>query len=75
MLINDARQAVREEAPLDRLRALTQDLQQVLYSLGAPQVVPAGDRAGTGPGGDGRSGRESAEAHADDVIDAEFTAG
>jgi molecular chaperone DnaK len=77
MLVNDARQAVKEEAPLDRLRALTQDLQQVLYSLGTPGVVPSAEAAAAGatPGGDGRSGQSGANAPSEDVIDAEFTAG
>jgi molecular chaperone DnaK len=35
MLIADARQAVKEEAPLDRLRSLTGELQQLYHGLGA----------------------------------------
>src|SRR5919206_1947971 len=35
MLIADARQAVKEEAQLDRVRALTADLQQMLHGLTA----------------------------------------
>ena len=63
-LISDAREAIKGEAALDRLRALTSDLQQVYHGLAAAQPG-AGSQAGpdgdSGPGGD------------DDVIDAEFT--
>ena len=33
-LINDARQAIREQAPLERIRELTSELQQVRQGLG-----------------------------------------
>jgi molecular chaperone DnaK len=63
-LISDARQAIQAEAPLDQLRSLTSDLQQVYHGLAAA-APGAGPQAGpddrSGPGGD------------DDVIDAEFT--
>jgi molecular chaperone DnaK len=58
MLVAEARQAVAEQAPLDRTRELTAELQQVLASLSVGASVGAG--AGAGAGGD------------DDVIDAEF---
>jgi molecular chaperone DnaK len=67
MLINDARQALKEEAPLDRVRSLTSELQQIYHALGAGGTGPApgsGPAPGAGPSGGG-----------DDVIDAEFTAG
>src|SRR5215469_3694270 len=62
-LISDARQSIEAEAPLDQLRTLTSDLQQVYHGLAAtPGAGPqAGPDDGSGPGGD------------DDVIDAEFT--
>jgi molecular chaperone DnaK len=63
-LAADARQALKEQAPADRLRALTAELRQVYQILGAsatgpgpqpePEVPPPGDAG-------------------DDVIDAEFT--
>jgi molecular chaperone DnaK len=63
-LVEDAHTAVREQAPLDRVRALTAELQQVYHSLGsttadtgAPPPQPGEQPAG----GD------------DDVIDADFT--
>jgi molecular chaperone DnaK len=64
-LVADARQALKEEAPLDRLRSLTGELQQVYQSLGATSQPPPGGAAGPAPGG----GQD------DDVIDAEFTSG
>jgi molecular chaperone DnaK len=68
MLVADARQAVKESAPLDRLRSLTADLQQVFHTLGAAQPPPPA----SGPGG-GNGGGRSAGSEDDDVIDADFT--
>ena len=51
MLVGDAREAVKgDTAPLDRLRALTGDLQQVYHSL---QATGTGGEPGGGPGGPG----------------------
>ena len=36
-LVADARQALKDEAPLDRLRTLTDELQQIYQSLGRPR--------------------------------------
>ncbi|MCH6165691.1 molecular chaperone DnaK [Pseudonocardia alaniniphila] len=70
MLVADARRAVEEQAPLDRVRELTAELQQVFAGLSA---VSAG--AG-GPGGAPGGGSESATSETDDdVIDAEFDRG
>src|SRR6202007_641628 len=49
MLIADARQAVKDEAPLERVQSLTSELQQVLYGL---QPMPSGGGNGQ-PSGDG----------------------
>ncbi len=66
MLIADAREAIKQEAPLERLRSLTADLQQIYHGLSS---VTAGGGFGAEPGAPGgRPGRD------DDVIDAEFTA-
>ncbi|MEU4828258.1 molecular chaperone DnaK [Actinomadura sp. NPDC023710] len=62
-LIEDARQAIKEEAPLDRLRTLTSELQQILHGLGTTTRAGAGER----PAGATTEGSD------DDVIDAEFT--
>ncbi|MEV6844446.1 molecular chaperone DnaK [Actinoplanes sp. NPDC051411] len=71
MLVNDARQALQEDAPLDRLRALTGELQQVYQSLAA-----AGAGSGSGADADGSGGAGSGGgSQEDDVIDAEFTTG
>ncbi|WP_433296045.1 molecular chaperone DnaK [Pseudonocardia sp. CA-142604] len=70
MLVADARRAVEEQAPLDRVRELTAELQQVYAGLSA---VSAG--AG-GPGGVQGGGSESVTSETDDdVIDAEFDRG
>ncbi|GGM72768.1 molecular chaperone DnaK [Dactylosporangium sucinum] len=70
MLVEEARQAVRDRAPLDRVRQLTGDLQQAVYSLSAQ---PAGAPAGQGPGGQQSAGARAQGS--DDVIDADFSTG
>ena len=62
MLIGDARQALKDEAPLERLRSLTSELQSVHQGLSAQGSPPPAD------------GNDAASHGADDdVIDAEFT--
>jgi molecular chaperone DnaK len=64
MLVGDARQAIKEEAPLERLRQLTGELQQVLQGL----------QAAAGPqGGPQQGGPSEQRPGDDDVIDADFT--
>jgi molecular chaperone DnaK len=64
MLVGDARQAIKEEAPLGRLRELTGELQQVLQGL----------QAAAGPqGGPQQGGPSDQRPGDDDVIDADFT--
>ena len=67
-MITDARQAIEEQAGLDRVRPLISDLQQLIQSL------PASAQAATatnGGGGDGAAGDGATDD--DEVIDAEFT--
>ncbi len=72
MLVGEARQAIKEESPLDRLRSLTSDLQQVYHGLGAAGSGPGG--AGGAPGEEGRpDAPQGGGTGDDDVIDAEFT--
>jgi molecular chaperone DnaK len=73
MLVNDARQAVKEEAPLDRLRSLTAELQGVYQGLMMTSASAGSAPPGGGMGGNG-DGQPSGQSD-DDVIDAEFTAG
>jgi molecular chaperone DnaK len=67
MLVADARQAIKDEAPVDRIRALTGDLQQMLHGLAATSATPGGGY-GT-PGSPTSSGAPGG----DDVIDADYT--
>jgi len=62
ILLDDARKAVSEQAPLETVRSLTSELQQAYHSLGAASA--AGRESRDKPG--------SSDAP-DDVIDAEFT--
>jgi molecular chaperone DnaK len=66
-LIADARKAVEERAPLDRVRSLTAELQQVYHGLSASRQAGPTDRSPNG------SASESSTADDDDVIDADFT--
>jgi molecular chaperone DnaK len=61
-VVADARQALKEDSPLDRVRSLTAELQQIYHGLSAP----------AGPGGQGQPGGRQ-PGGGDDVIDAEFT--
>ncbi|WP_155370133.1 molecular chaperone DnaK [Catellatospora vulcania] len=77
LLVGDARQAIKEEAPVDRLRSLIGDLQQVAQGLMArPSGPPPGGDAGQGgqggptAGAGARTGQGQGD---DDVIDAEFS--
>jgi molecular chaperone DnaK len=71
LLLNDARTALEEQADIERLRALTGEMHQLLQSLAASARAgaTAGASAGSAEGSSGKSGDDS-----DDVIDAEFTA-
>ena len=71
LLLNDARTALEEQADIDRLRALTGEMHQLLQSLAAS--ARAGATAGASAGSAERSSAESGD-DSDDVIDAEFTA-
>ncbi|MET8054311.1 molecular chaperone DnaK [Streptosporangium sp. NPDC005286] len=72
MLVNDAREAIKQEAPLDRVRSLTAELQQVYHSLGASASGASGPGA-PGEGASGAPGGQAGGGRDDDVIDAEFT--
>jgi molecular chaperone DnaK len=62
-LVSDARQALKEDTPIDRLRILTDELKQVYMIIGAPPTGPEPEVEPELPPRDGD----------DDVIDAEFT--
>jgi molecular chaperone DnaK len=70
MLVTDARQAIKDEAALDRMRTLTADLQQVYQGL---LVTPAGAGAGSADGSAAGASAGGGGSDDDDVIDAEFT--
>jgi molecular chaperone DnaK len=58
--VTEARQALGDQAPLERMRTLTDELQQIFQILAAPPAGPAGEP-------------EQELPPDDDVIDAEFT--
>ncbi|ATL82454.1 molecular chaperone DnaK [Streptomyces malaysiensis subsp. malaysiensis] len=81
MLVNDAREAVRNEAGTDRTRPLASELQQVYAGLAAHETAGAGAAGGAAAGGAGAGGAQDTGAGAgrgggdEDVIDAEFDKG
>ncbi|BBC28940.1 Chaperone protein DnaK [Streptomyces graminofaciens] len=78
MLVSEAREAVRNEAGVDKVRPLASELQQVFAGLAAHQAgAAAGGPAGTGsPDGSPPGGAvPGGAAGDDDVIDAEFDKG
>jgi molecular chaperone DnaK len=72
-LVADARQAVQEQAGLDRVRPMIADLQQMVHGLpaSAASAAPAGAAGGDGGAAGGDGGGATAED--DEVVDAEFT--
>ena len=70
--VADARQAISEEAGLDRVRPLIADLEQLVHGLptSAAQAAGAGAASGGNGGGDGRA---TTDADDEEVVDAEFT--
>lgn len=68
-LISEIRQAVKEQAPIDRVRQLASDLQQVAHSLAAQAYQQASSAA---TGGASSTAGSAGSAKEDDVIDAEF---
>ncbi|GHB39153.1 chaperone protein dnaK2 [Streptomyces cirratus] len=78
MLVAEAREAVKNEAGVDKVRPLASELQQVFAGLAAHQAgAPAGGPSDAGsPNGSGPAGSEPGGAGGDDdVIDAEFDKG
>jgi molecular chaperone DnaK len=68
-LIAEARQAIEEQAGLDRVRSLAADLQQVVHAL--PASASSTTAGSTSNGGD--NGARADSEHDDEVVDAEFT--
>jgi molecular chaperone DnaK len=70
-LAADARQAISDEAGLDRVRPLISDLQQLVQALPAAAAATAG--AGRQQASGNGSGEGSAADSDEEVVDAEFT--
>jgi molecular chaperone DnaK len=68
MLVEEARQAVEGDEPVDRLRALTGELHQMGQVLSAATRDGAGSSARSASASD-----EMSDSDDEDVIDAEFT--
>ncbi|MFF2382673.1 molecular chaperone DnaK [Streptomyces sp. NPDC058108] len=68
MLVSEAREAVRQDAPPDKVRPMTSELQQMLASLATHQAG-ADTTSEAAPGAPDTTG---APTGSDDVIDAEF---
>ncbi|QUH03525.1 molecular chaperone DnaK [Saccharopolyspora erythraea] len=68
ILVDEAREAVRDEAQPDRARPLTDDLRQIFQSLASR----AGAGAGAGAASGGGQGGGHGDGGGDDVVDADF---
>ncbi len=66
-LVSDARQAIEEEAGLDRARPLISDLQQIIQALPSAAAPPPGNGAAA------ESANGEAASDDEEVVDAEFT--
>jgi molecular chaperone DnaK len=71
-LVADARQAIQEQAGLDRVRPLIADLQQMVHGLPASASATAAQTSGNGAGGNG-AGATGQATEDEEVVDAEFT--
>jgi molecular chaperone DnaK len=69
-LVAEARQAISEQAGIDRVRPMISDLQQLVQSLPASATVGAAT-GGDGAGGNGAGATD--QAGDEEVVDAEFT--
>jgi molecular chaperone DnaK len=70
-LVADARQAISEQAGLDRVRPLISELEQLVHGLPASATAAAG---GNGAGDAAQQGAGAGAQDSDDeVVDAEFT--
>jgi molecular chaperone DnaK len=75
-LVAEARQAIQDQAGLDRVRPLIADLQQMVHALPASASAAAGAASGAASGGNGASGNGAGtqtSAEDEEVVDAEFT--
>ncbi|MDX6356190.1 MAG: molecular chaperone DnaK [Streptomyces sp.] len=73
LLIQEARTAVKEEAPTERSRSLTSELQQIYAALAAHAAGPGGAGGEAQPGAAPGQGPEGGSPRGDDdVIDADF---
>src|SRR3954463_324407 len=70
-LVADAREAIEQQAGLDRVRPLISDLPQLMSALPASAAPPP--PAGAGGNGAGDGAEDRAEADDEEVVDAEFT--
>jgi molecular chaperone DnaK len=68
--VAEARQAIADEVPIDRLRQLISDLQQLVAAL--PSAAAAAEQA-SAPSGNGGGNGTAAPSEDEEVVDAEFT--
>ncbi|MEA2255895.1 MAG: molecular chaperone DnaK, partial [Solirubrobacteraceae bacterium] len=69
-VVADARQAISEQAGIDRVRPLIADLEQLVHGLPASASAAAPTGGGNGSAGDGQATSGDSD---DEVVDAEFT--
>jgi molecular chaperone DnaK len=70
-LLSDLKTALKENAPMEKIRTIQSDLQQAAYSISQTAYGQAGSAPG-GAGTPGSSGGGAAPHGGEDVVDAEF---
>jgi molecular chaperone DnaK len=70
-LIADARQAVADDAGLDRVRPLSADVQQIIHAL--PNAAAARGTDAEAAANGSAEARSAADTEDEEVVDAEFT--
>jgi molecular chaperone DnaK len=70
-IISDIRQAIKENADINKLRGLTSDLQQAAHALSTAAYQQAAQQGQAGAQGSAQ-GTSTEGGKGDDVIDAEF---
>ena len=66
-LISDTRDALKADTPIDRIRSLSSDMEQMLHMLAASAAQDKGS------GGNGHSCPHGKARHEEDVVDVEYT--
>ncbi len=72
-VLNDLKEALKENAPIDKIRSLHSDLQQAAHSLSEAAYQKTGaETGGTQQTGGGEAGQAGGQGEDEDVVDADY---